>query len=118
MRSEGALIGNDISHAHTTRPTLLSPLGVNPPPPFYSSPPRNPPPSPPPPPPVVTMGLGDNIKDAANNAADAVKNATGTNDKTRTPGEVATDAKDKVGDTAEDASRAVRDASKDAKRST
>ena len=49
VRSEGALIGNDISHAHTTRPTLLSPLGVNPPPPFYSSPPRNPPPSPPPP---------------------------------------------------------------------
>jgi len=87
-----------------------------PPPPPPPLPP--PPPSPPPPPPLVTLGLGDNLKDAANNAPHAGKNATGPNDKTRTPGEVATDAKDKVGDTAEDASRAVRDASKDAKRST
>lgn len=38
--------------------------------------------------------------------------------KTRSPGEVAKDTKDKVGDMAEDASREVRDASKDVKRST
>lgn len=56
-------------------------------------------------------------KDAAGNVSDAAKKAVGADEKkTRTPGEVATDAKDKVGDAAEDASRGVRDASKDAKR--
>lgn len=51
--------------------------------------------------------------------SDAAKKAVGADEKkTRTPGEMATDAKDKVSDAAEDASRGVRDASKDAKRQT
>lgn len=58
-------------------------------------------------------------KDAANNVGDAAKHAAGADEKkTRSPGEVATDAKDKAGDMAEDASRGVRDASKDVKRSS
>lgn len=58
-------------------------------------------------------------QDAASNVGDAAKKAVGADEKkTRSPGEVATDAKDKVGDMAEDASRGVRDASKDVKRST
>lgn len=65
------------------------------------------------------MGLGDNLKDAASNVGDAAKKAVGADEKkTRSPGEVAKDTKDKVGDMAEDASREVRDASKDVKRST
>lgn len=51
--------------------------------------------------------------------SDAAKKAVGADEKkTRTPGEVATDAKDKVGDAAEDVSREIRDASKDVKRQT